>query len=232
MLQRILVPTDGSEFSRRVLPIVRRLAKAHGAQVLFAQVVDLKLGLRLAEDELASSDLTLELIDALESDAEENLAWLDHQFRMDNVRVRTALLHGAVAGALLSYQVEVQPDLVVMATHARTGLGRLLLGSLTHRMVQEGAAPVLLVGASIPPHASLARALVPLDGSRLAEQALAVVESLGGPPIPGLAMTPRELTPVGAFWAGSVRGSGCPRIRRDDRVGPELSRDGQKRPWL
>lgn len=31
--QRILVPTDGSEFSRRVLPIVRRLAKAHGAQV-------------------------------------------------------------------------------------------------------------------------------------------------------------------------------------------------------
>jgi len=183
MLRRILVPTDGSDFSAQVLPIVRALATAHGAEVIFARVVDDTSGIHHLSDEPVPPEITVEMMEALESEAREELAQLAGQFEAESLPVRVALLHGSVASALLNYAIEVEPDLVVMATHSRTGLARLVFGSVADRMVLEGTAPVLLFGPAATLPTTLDSALAPLDGSSLAEEALLLVETLAGRPL-------------------------------------------------
>jgi nucleotide-binding universal stress UspA family protein len=70
-----------------------------------------------------------------------------------------------------------------MGTHGRTGLARFALGSVADVMVREGTTPVLLVRSLQEPKARMETALVPLDGSILAEEALPTVESLSGKPL-------------------------------------------------
>ncbi|HWE63753.1 MAG TPA: universal stress protein [Chloroflexota bacterium] len=70
-------------------------------------------------------------------------------------------------------------DLVVLCSHGRRGLARLALGSVAERLLHDGSAPQLLVRAFGPP-LTLARAVVPLDESTLAEQALTVLAALAG----------------------------------------------------
>jgi nucleotide-binding universal stress UspA family protein len=84
---------------------------------------------------------------------------------------------------LLDLEQAEQPDLVVMATHGRTGLARFALGSIADRLVREGTVPVLLVRRATPVDATLETAVVMLDGSGLAEQALPTAEALMGKPL-------------------------------------------------
>src|SRR5438067_82688 len=116
VLQRILVPTDGSELSRRVLPIVRGLARAQGAQVIFAQVVDPSVAVGLTTDDSTGPDLSVDIVESIEAEARANLAELAREFQAAGVAVQTALLYGTTASSLLEHALEVQPDLVIMAT--------------------------------------------------------------------------------------------------------------------
>ncbi len=84
---------------------------------------------------------------------------------------------------MIDTEQDVQPDLVVIASHGRSGLIRFALGSVTERLVREGNAPVLVVQAASPVDRPLDSALVPLDGSPLAELALAMVETLARKPV-------------------------------------------------
>src|SRR5688500_10486576 len=121
MLQRIFVPTDGSEESARPIPLVALLASAQGAAVTLIKVVG------HAGDELHHDDAGLAAI----------------QRRLEEAEVTSdvATLHGHPGEALLGYVREQKPDLVVMATHGRAGLKRVALGSVTDQLVREGSAP-------------------------------------------------------------------------------------------
>jgi nucleotide-binding universal stress UspA family protein len=105
--------------------------------------------------------------------------------------------------------MELQPDLVVMASHGRSGLPRFALGSTAERLVREGTAPVLIVHALNPLDQKLDFALVPLDGSPLAEQALPMVESLAGKPVRQVrlmrAVTRPDETPEARRYLEGVR---------------------------
>jgi nucleotide-binding universal stress UspA family protein len=88
-----------------------------------------------------------------------------------------------VAEVLSSAIHEAGADLVVMSTHGRGGLGRAVFGSVTDTLMRRAEIPVLL----IPPHSEVswqaqrpAQILVPLDGSRLSEEALAHAANLAG----------------------------------------------------
>jgi nucleotide-binding universal stress UspA family protein len=104
------------------------------------------------------------------------------------VRERIVLLTGPVETALLEYENAERPDLVVLATHGRTGLARMAFGSVADRLVRDGVSPVLVVRRSSPATTVLRRALLMLDGSALAENAIPIVQELAGRPLLSLVL--------------------------------------------
>jgi nucleotide-binding universal stress UspA family protein len=86
---------------------------------------------------------------------------------------------GHALDALLLEQYTAGIDLVVMCSHGRGGVSRVALGSIATGLLQRGTAPVLLARAFGEPVA-LEQAVVPLDGSARAEEALRLVERLAG----------------------------------------------------
>jgi nucleotide-binding universal stress UspA family protein len=123
------------------------------------------------------------LVRAIEEQAGVELAHAQERLAAQSVQARGLIPQGYAASELLDLEQAERPDLVVMATHGRTGIARFALGSVADRLVREGTVPVLLVRRATPLDARLETAVVMLDGSGVAEQALPVVEELMGKPL-------------------------------------------------
>ncbi len=173
MVDRILAPMDGSTDSEKALPIAAQLARVQGAELILVYIIDQpSLGvLRSAGDDVVTTE------------AAGHLSSIEEGLRAQGIRVRSIVDLGPIAATLLEREKSEAPDLVVMASHGRTGVARFALGSVADRMVREGTAPVLVVRRSTLPTAKLETALVMLDGSGLGEQALAVAETLADKPL-------------------------------------------------
>jgi nucleotide-binding universal stress UspA family protein len=96
-----------------------------------------------------------------------------------NFALRVRLAEGDVAGALVDVAREEQADLIVMSSHGYSGLTRWVLGSVAEKVLDDAPCPVLVIRSPRP----CQQVLITLDGSPLAEQALAptlaVAQSLG-----------------------------------------------------
>lgn len=153
MFKTILVPLDGSPLGEKALPVAATLAKAAQAHLVLMQAA----GLHLDEARLY-------------------LEHLARHWQADGLPVEVTVAWEPAAEAIVS-QIRSQPaDLVVMSTHGRSGLSRMVFGSVAEAVVTHSPAPVLLVRATkdMPrlagaPHPTI---LVPLDGSEFAETAL------------------------------------------------------------
>jgi nucleotide-binding universal stress UspA family protein len=172
-IRTIMVPLDGSAIAEQALPTACAIADEVGAGlrlVLVHQRPNLPL-------DPASATLysTTEL--CIHKGETSYLQGIRSRLRQDGRVVSAVTVSGSVVSALLEHARETKADLIVMATHGRGPLQRLWLGSVADGMVRESEIPVLLVrpaeeagtGAHVRP---LQRILVPLDGSKLAEEAL------------------------------------------------------------
>ena len=186
LLQRILAPTDGSPASERALPFAEQIARAHGAELVLLYIV--------APHPLGRGG-PAGTIGAREAGA--YLAGLKQRLQASGLAVRQRVEHGPPAATLLAYERDEPPDLLVLASHGRTGLARIALGSVADRMVREGTAPVLVVRglSTAPPR--LATALVMLDGSRIGEEVLDLVEKLAGHPLQAITLFRAVAEPQG-----------------------------------
>jgi nucleotide-binding universal stress UspA family protein len=178
MFQQIMVPLDGSELAERALPCAERLCVATGATLHLVHVVELAPPLT---GPFASAYVPSSVYDDLVAqDTQHATAYLDkmrERVAAGGLHVRTEQMVGYAAVALLDYERDARIDLVVMCSHGRSGLARFALGSVADRLLHHGTAPVLLVrpfGAPV----TLQHAVVPLDGSERAEEALRVVDQL------------------------------------------------------
>jgi len=182
-LQRILVPLDGSELSERALAPAAILAETHNAEVTLARVIEPVPWSGAGYDWTVNPELYQTLYDQLEQQAQSSLDHLAGRLSERGTAVRTLLRNGIPAAELLEIEAETQPDLVVMASHGRSGLQRFALGSVADRLVREGIAPVMLVRSFTLTTTRLEAALVGLDGSETAEAVLPFVERLAGKPL-------------------------------------------------
>jgi nucleotide-binding universal stress UspA family protein len=196
MLQKILVPSDGSSLSECALPLAKAVASAQGAEVVFAQVVELPRWTGAEPDGYVSADVYDEIISALEDEARRNLDSLAALAQQAGIRTSSVLRQGSPSIALLDIETEQHPDLVVMGSHGRTGLARFTLGSVADRLVREGTAPVLVVRSFGAEATRLQRALVPLDGSDVAEEALQITRELAGKPLRAILLVRAVATPT------------------------------------
>jgi len=139
-IRRILVPLDGSEMAEQALPAAGRLAAALGAEVHLAEAV------RWVSQAFIYGvpEVTIAQVDEdLEAAARTYLAQARKKLPKET-KVEAHIMRGMPADALIDLVADKEIDLVVMASHARSGLARVALGSVADRMVQ-GKAPVLLI---------------------------------------------------------------------------------------
>lgn len=169
----IMVPLDDSEFARRALPTAEHLARRDGARL---RLVAVHPGLPpgpggQVPEALARGDR--EQREARREAIEEVARGL----RGRGLEVEAELLEGPVVEKLAERAGE-GADLVVMATHGRGPFSRLWLGSIADGLVRASPVPLLLLRPrhrerdAAPGAGAFRHALVPLDGSPLAPQAL------------------------------------------------------------
>lgn len=168
MYDQVLFPTDGSDGAALVFGHALDLATAFGATLHVLGVADTtRLGLLdLADEELVATRLERESALLVEEAAERAEA--------HGVETVTAVERGAPARTIVDYAAANGVDLVVMPTHGRTGLDRLLLGSTTASVLTHAEPPVLTVRPSEETRAEFPyrSVLVATDGSEPATHAL------------------------------------------------------------
>lgn len=144
MFKSIFVPLDGSKLAEAVVPIARELALANGAKVVLFQNIEPLYAKTTSIDALAAFDVA-GVERALHADAH---SYLEHQAahlrdRGLNVAVEVTS-ETATADAIVSSAQRHGADLIAMATNGRSGLGRILLGSVADRVLRTSTVPVLL----------------------------------------------------------------------------------------
>lgn len=131
----LLVPLDGSGFAEQALAEAQLLAAATGAALVLVSVVAGHEDAALAEAERAHAADYLDVTAA--------------RLRGAGLEVRTQVLTGAPAERIFDVCAAERADLIVMATHGRSGWQRLWLGSVASKVVERAGAPVLLVRPSV-----------------------------------------------------------------------------------
>lgn len=173
MFNNILVPLDGSELSRRALGYIRGLAEPIHGRVILVRAAEAHVfpGVDPAPEEVAVVRAAEDVISALCDGLTDS-----------GLQAEWHVYYGPAATAIVD-EVDIRgADAIVMCTHGRGGLTKLVLGSVAEQVVMNATVPVLLVPARChrpwPPLAG-GRIVVPLDGSDLAEEALQPAIELG-----------------------------------------------------
>jgi len=140
--QRILVPLDGSPFAAQALDSATDLAERTGATLLLLTVLPPLQTLSFAEAGLRPYWSEAARIAAADS---ATLALTTTAVRLESqgLAVRTLLRHGSPAAEIVHCATDEAADLIVLATHGRSGLPRLWLGSVALGVVRSATQPVL-----------------------------------------------------------------------------------------
>jgi len=143
MYSKILVPVDGSPTSKLGLQEAIKLAKATGATLRFVYVVN---DFVIDSDYLTPPTYEL-LLEGLRIDGLEILEEAKQMASQADVEFTTGLIEttGRVSELILAAAREWPADLIVMGTHGRRGLNRLVLGSDAEMVLRSAPVPVLFV---------------------------------------------------------------------------------------
>jgi nucleotide-binding universal stress UspA family protein len=166
MLQKILVPLDGSKEAENVLPYLRDLAPRLGSHVHI-------LGIGIGRKTRRVNRLLEDYINRVAAGLHSN-----------KIKAEPVILYGTAADKILDYTTEEECDLIIMATHGRSGITRWWMGSVAEKVISEAPIPVLLVRSRRHRKSTTAqrshfhKILAPLDGSDIGQAALSYVEIL------------------------------------------------------
>lgn len=138
MYDRILVPTDGSPEVDPVIEHAAELASVHDAELHAIYVVN------DAGYAGLPTDSTIEGLGSMLSEQGEE-ALNRAEGRAGDATVERVLAEGSPSSEIVDYAETENCDLIVMGTHGRGGIDRLLLGSVAERVVRTSSVPVLTV---------------------------------------------------------------------------------------
>ncbi|WP_363466545.1 universal stress protein [Halogeometricum borinquense] len=138
--ERILVPTDGSEYAQQAVEHGLSVAEAFDATVHALYVIDTGIIAPRLEDHIPETVRA-----ALETEGKTAIEAVESQARRTSVETVTSLTEGVPEREILAYADEHDIDLIAMGSHGRTGLDRFLLGSTTERVLRGAPSPVLSV---------------------------------------------------------------------------------------
>ncbi len=161
MYKRILVTLDGSALSEQVLPQVKQLIAGAETSITFLTVAaapEESAEARawtmmptampppaMVAGQFESMERRDQAVARVRGELEHYLEEAVAGLPLQGVTMEKAVRFGDAAEEIIKYAREQNVDLIMMATHGRTGLSRAISGSVADRVVTSGAAPVLLV---------------------------------------------------------------------------------------
>lgn len=148
MYRRILVPIDGSHTANRGLVEAIKLAKDQKAALRLLHVVDQAALVRYPEATLYGADLPK----ALEKQGQEILAKAEAMVRKHGLKVDTKFHRklARVADVIIQQAKKWPADIIVLGTHGRRGVDRLVMGSDAELVVRASPVPILLIRSKTP----------------------------------------------------------------------------------
>lgn len=138
-IQRILCPVDFFLASERAYDYAYSLAMHYGARLYLQHVVDVLMG------SYPSYALPGNIYVELDKVAKERLENMLKLYSAKQVQQEAVVHKGLVPESILSYAKDERIDLIVMGTHGRRGLSRLMMGSVTENVLRNASCPVLAV---------------------------------------------------------------------------------------
>ena len=150
MYKKILVPLDGSKLAESVLPHVESLATCSpGAEVMLVSVTERVTGFRVVDDysEPSGERLAPEAVGKQERAARKYLGRIAKDLEAKGIKVLTEVLLGKPAEEITLFATNEGCDLIVMASHGRSGPSRWAHGSVAEKVFRANCAPLLLVRA-------------------------------------------------------------------------------------
>ena len=139
-----MVPLDGSEIAECVLSHVEAVAKSCRAPVELVRVVEpieipTRGGLALTSDDLKQIELQAK------QEAEVYLEGIAGRLSRAGLSAKSEVIIGKAADSLIDYARSTHADLIIMATHGRSGISHWFWGSVAQRILHSSHIPVLLV---------------------------------------------------------------------------------------
>jgi nucleotide-binding universal stress UspA family protein len=160
-LKNILFATDFSEYSQAALTVAANFARRHGAKLWVTHVVPGTPRLAIPIEAMPAC------FDAEWTAAQRDLASLDEGSLLEGISHELLLERGELWPALSEIVAKHDIGLIVVATHGRGGVSKLLLGSVVEQIVRLAPCPVLTVGpesfAKVVPQEALGQILYATD---------------------------------------------------------------------
>ena len=177
MFDPILVPLDGSLLAECVLPHASAIARAFNSRVMLLRALDRNQAAEKAQ-----------LFDLLnwqinKTGAKLYLEKTSARLQKSGLRVEVTVLEGLVAESITDFAQSQGMKLIIMSSHGRSGLSQWGLSSVTQKIIFSAPTSVLIIRAHQPTASDLderlyTQIMVPLDGSRRAENVLPMVTAL------------------------------------------------------
>ena len=155
MYKKIMVPLDGSELAECVLPHVDGFVSGFQVdKVIFVRVLEptpalfSEMSSTTNPHALESIQKNIAMIDKeRRSSAAKYLEQVISRVKLGGIKYKTDVLVGKIADSLVDYVEANEIDLVLIATHGRSGISRWVRGSIADRVLRSSCAPVLMVRA-------------------------------------------------------------------------------------
>ena len=145
MYRIILVPLDGSKRAETILPYVEDMALARKSKVILLQVIEPNATMVTPYDMVPYYDT--EMAERWIEESKTYLTSLQGEFREKGVEAKAIVEQGPIVRTILDVAEREQAELIAMASHGRTGLGRVFYGSVAAGVLHAADRPLLLVRA-------------------------------------------------------------------------------------
>ncbi|NQW23005.1 MAG: universal stress protein [SAR202 cluster bacterium] len=146
IIDRIIVPLDGSDYAESVLPYVQNMAHRMDLEIVLFRVNDYAGIYSGAWVGLPYIPVAEQLVDpAVETSDEEYLETVAEKLRSNGLRVRWELLNGNPAYQVAEFARETKHNMVALATRGHSGIERWIEGSVSERAVLDSGDPVLII---------------------------------------------------------------------------------------
>jgi nucleotide-binding universal stress UspA family protein len=147
MYEKILIPLDGSDLAEQALPHAVEVANAFGSDVHIVHIVMRYMGGMMPYE--VEYQLSESLREAALHEAHEYLNRIAETYKSKfNMPIHTKVIEGVVSDAILDFADFQGIDLIVMATHGRSGVSRWVFGSVAERVLRASKCPVFLIRAA------------------------------------------------------------------------------------